>query len=93
MLSHYNGCLFKIVRLIFGDGLINSVHHLLCHSLQRTNLYSANPISMTGGIGQKKFQKVMQTYSKFCSRKQFLTRLWKTGENLDKKFWKPKNLC
>jgi hypothetical protein len=31
----------------------------------RSEICSANPISKTGGIGQGKFQKVMQTYSKF----------------------------
>jgi hypothetical protein len=31
---------FESVLLIFGDGLINSFHRLLCHSLVRPELHS-----------------------------------------------------
>jgi len=70
---------FKTAWLIFGDGLINLIHRLLCHSLQRSELYSANPVSGDRRNWSEKFQKVMQTYSNFCSRKQFLITLWKIG--------------
>jgi len=64
---------FESVLLIFGDGLINSFHRLLCHSLVRPELHST-ALSQWPAELVKKFQKVMQTYSNFFAteRRVFL---------------------
>jgi hypothetical protein len=58
-------CSFQIAALLHNLFTLRSVMLLSLFADQRKR--------------SKKFLKVMQTYSKFCSEKKLLTKLWKNG--------------